>query len=159
MKLSSLLLFLLPGAFGAGPVLLTFEEEGLPLVPSRIGNFYKGGGGPAVNYGISFFGSVSATGDGSGNTVITGNDFESVFFDVADSFTRSFSFLYYSPVESNAVVYDRFEQGLAEIVLPAVPEPTFVSMAFSGTAKFVIWAPKPTTTTSRSFPAAHRHAR
>ena len=52
LQLSLLLLLLLHGALAAGPIILTFEEEGLP--PVSVGDFYNGGGGPAVNYGIYF---------------------------------------------------------------------------------------------------------
>ena len=41
-----LLLLLLPGALSDGATILTFEEEGLPMDPLPIVDFYNGDGGP-----------------------------------------------------------------------------------------------------------------
>ena len=134
-----LLLLLLPGALGDGPTILTFEEEGLPMNPLPIADFYNGGGGPTVNYGIFFSGAYAV--EEGGNKVITNLNSESVFAFVPGGFSGSVSFEYYSPVETSVALYNNFEQLIRDIFLPAALEPIFVSIPFSGTATFVSLGP------------------
>lgn len=129
-----LLLLLLPGALSDGATILTFEEEGLPMNPLPIADFYNGGGGPTVNYGIFFSGAYAV--EEGGNKVITSKG-GSAFVVVPNGFTGSISFWYYSPVGTSLSVFNSAETAMAGAFLPAKSEPTFVIIPFAGTALFV----------------------
>ena len=139
-----MLLLLLPGALGADPVILSFQEAGLPGGNVPIGNFYNGGGGAAVNYGIAFSNNaLTHSEDGVRRYMYVEDPNQNIVIDVAVGFTGSISFLYTNEESAFAFVnvYDG-PSGTGNLLgfagISAVPDWTYVPLSFGGTAKSLV---------------------
>ena len=152
--LSGWLLLLHPEALlGPRPVTLTFQEPGIPIgLNESIGNFYNGGGGPAVIYGITISHNAIAFYEGPEDWfMFVWSEFEIIVVDVPGGFTGNISFLYFTPegFAGFAYVYDGLNGTgnlLRSEILPVTPQVTplfvprwtFYSTPFGGTAKSVV---------------------